>query len=53
VFHAPRLWEFAGLLGDNGVTQNLCDGPVSVPSAVVNALSGPIDLACEEFIPPG
>jgi hypothetical protein len=54
VFHATRLWNFAGMLaGQNGVTANLCDGAASVPSAVENAFNGDIDLACQNYMPEG
>ena len=53
VFHATRLYQFAGMLaGSNGVTANICNGPQTVPDAIKNAFSGNIDLACQQFEPP-
>jgi hypothetical protein len=53
VFHADRLWQFAGLqIGNNGYTSNLCDGPQTIPTVVRDAFSGAIDLACQVFEPP-
>ncbi len=53
VFHATRLWQFADLLGGNGVTADLCAGPASVPLAIEAALTSSIDIACEGFDPEG
>ena len=52
VYHSTRLWELGGLLGNNGFTANLCDGPNSVPGAVQAAFEGNIDLACKGLDPP-
>jgi hypothetical protein len=52
-FHADRLYEFAGMLGTNGVAADLCTGPASVPDAVESALTDSIDLACMMFEPEG
>jgi hypothetical protein len=51
VFHADRLWQFAGMLGMNGYTANLCN--TSAPDAVEAALTDSIDLACMTFDPEG
>jgi hypothetical protein len=51
VFHADRLWQFAGMLGANGYTSNLCN--TSAPDAVETALTASIDLACMSFDPEG
>jgi hypothetical protein len=53
IFHATRLYQFAGMLGDNGYTSNLCAGTASVPIAVETALTESIDLACQGFEPAG
>ncbi|MCH9683187.1 MAG: hypothetical protein K0V04_17260 [Deltaproteobacteria bacterium] len=53
VFHATRLWQFAGMLGANGVTADLCGGPASVPTAIETALTTGIEIACESFEPEG
>ncbi len=53
VFHATRLYDFAGMLGTNGVAADICDGPMSVPMAVDTALNSQIDLACQMFDPEG
>jgi hypothetical protein len=53
VFHATRLYQFAGMLaGSNGLTANICNGPTTVPEAIKSAFSGNIDLACQELEPP-
>jgi len=53
VFHADRLWAFAGMqVGSNGHAANLCGGAQTVPTAVQTALGDNIDLACQEFGPP-
>lgn len=53
VFHASKLWAFAGLhAGDNGFVANLCGGAQAVPTAVTDAFNGAIDLACQGFEPP-
>jgi len=53
VFHATRLYQFAGMLaGSNGMTANLCNGPTTIPEAVKSAFASNIDLACKEFEPP-
>ncbi len=52
VFHATRLWEFAGLhTGMNGYTADLCAGAQTVPSVVQAAMTQNIDLACKDFVP--
>ncbi len=51
-YFATRLHEFAGLVGSNGVTANLCAGAASVPGAVQAAFDSQIDLACQELEPP-
>ncbi|MCA9620450.1 MAG: VWA domain-containing protein [Myxococcales bacterium] len=52
-FHAYRLWQFAGMLmGSNGYTASICDGPASVPTAIKDAFAGAIDLACKGLAPP-
>ena len=52
VFHADRLWSFAGLMtGSNGYAANLCGGAQNVPNAVSDALNNNIDLACQQFVP--
>lgn len=53
VFHATRLYDFAGMLGSNGVAADICGGPMSVPTAVDTALNSQIDLACMMFDPEG
>jgi hypothetical protein len=53
VFHATRLYQFAGMLGDNGYVSNLCAGTASVPVAIETALTESIDLACQTFDPAG
>jgi hypothetical protein len=53
VFHATRLYDFATMLGGNGVASDLCNGPASVPTAVDTALNSQIDLACMMFEPEG
>jgi hypothetical protein len=53
VFHATRLYQFAGMLaGSNGMTANLCNGPTTIPEAVKSAFASNIDLACKDFEPP-
>lgn len=52
VFHADRLWDFIGMLGNNGHAADLCAGAQAVPMAVETALTDSIDLACEQFEPP-
>lgn len=51
VFHASRLYDFAGMLGTNGVVANLCGA--NVPVAVEDGLNNSIDLACQNFEPEG
>lgn len=52
VFHADRLWAFAGLMtGSNGYAANLCGGAQNVPNAVSTALNDNIDLACQQYVP--
>lgn len=51
VFHATKLYAFAGLLGTNGYTADLCTA--DVPTAVQTALTESIDLACMNFEPEG
>lgn len=51
-FFATRLWEFAGHVGDYGVTADICAGAASVPGAVQAAFDTQIDLACKELEPP-
>lgn len=53
IFHATRLYDFATMLGSNGVAADLCAGPASVPGAVETALTSSIELACENFEPEG
>ena len=53
VFHATRLYDFAGMLGTNGWTGDLCGGASSVPMAVETALTESIEIACENFDPEG
>lgn len=53
IFHADRLYQFADMLGTNGVAADLCAGPASVPDAVESALTESIDLACMMFEPEG
>lgn len=51
---APRLWDFASMMvGNNGVTLNICDGAAQIPTALQSALGTEIDLACQEFEPEG
>lgn len=52
VFHADRLWDFVGMLGQNGHTADLCMGAQAVPDAVETALTSNIDIACDQFEPP-
>jgi hypothetical protein len=52
VFHATRLYEFAGRLGMTGVAADICGGADAVPDAVASAFQDGIDLACQEFDPP-
>jgi hypothetical protein len=51
-FQADRLWEFAGLLGSNGVASNICNGVNMLASVVQDAFANQIDLACQQFEPP-
>jgi hypothetical protein len=47
---APRLRSFVSQFGDHGVVRSVCsahDAPFLVDAVDV------IDLACDEFIPPG
>jgi hypothetical protein len=54
IYHASRLWDFAGMLdGNNGFTSSLCQGANSVPTAVETAFQGDIDLACQMYEPEG
>lgn len=53
VFHATRLYAFTEALGAGGVFENLCTVGVDVPGALRRALSEDIDLACQDFEPPG
>jgi hypothetical protein len=53
IFHATRLYDFAGMLGTNGWTGDLCDGASSVPMAIETALTESIEIACENFDPEG
>jgi hypothetical protein len=53
IFHATRLYDFAGMLGTNGYAADLCAGPASVPTAVETALTTSIAIACENFEPEG
>jgi hypothetical protein len=46
-YHATRLYEFASLLGENGVTADICDGALS--QAIEAALANNIEIACQEF----
>jgi hypothetical protein len=53
VFHATRLYDFAGMLGTNGIAADICGGPASVPNSVDTALNSQVDLACQMFEPEG
>ncbi|MCA9708149.1 MAG: hypothetical protein KDK70_20015 [Myxococcales bacterium] len=53
IFHADRLYDFAGMLGTNGYAANLCAGPASVPTAVETALTTSIEIACSNYEPEG
>lgn len=50
-FHASRLYEFAALLGDQGVTADLCGA--NVPVVVEDVLNDRIDQICQAFQPEG
>lgn len=51
VFHATRLYEFADLLGERGITADLCGA--NVPAVVEGVLTDNIDEICQEFEPAG
>jgi hypothetical protein len=50
-FHASRLYDFAGMLMDNGATADICAGAGTVPTAIDDALNDRIDLACQTYEP--
>lgn len=51
VFHATRLYEFAEMLGDQGITADLCGA--NIPMVVETVLTDSIDQICQDFEPEG
>lgn len=51
VFHATRLYEFADMLGDQGIAADLCGA--NVPNVVETVLTDNIDQICQDFEPEG
>lgn len=51
VFHATRLYEFADMLGDQGITADLCGA--NIPAVVETVLTDSIDQICQDFEPEG
>lgn len=51
VFHATRLYQFADMLGDQGIAADLCGA--NVPQVVEAALTDNIDQICQDFEPEG
>ncbi len=50
-FHADRLYEFAGMLGEQGIAADLCGA--NVPMVVETVLTDSIDQLCQDFQPEG
>ncbi len=53
VFHATRLYEFAGLLASHGGQYDICEGASSITGALKNGLMDVVGAACMEFDPNG
>ncbi len=51
VFHATRLYEFAEMLGEQGITADLCGA--NIPMVVETVLTESIDQICQDFEPAG
>lgn len=51
VFHATRLYEFADMLGDQGIGSDLCGA--NVPQVVETVLTDSVDQICQDFEPAG
>ena len=51
VFHATRLYAFADLLGERGITADLCGA--NVPTVVEQVLTDNVDEICQNFEPAG
>ncbi|MEM6290647.1 MAG: hypothetical protein AAGA54_05255, partial [Myxococcota bacterium] len=51
VFHATRIYEFAEMLGERGITADLCGA--NVPMVVEQVLTDNIDQICQDFEPEG
>ncbi|MGH1346851.1 MAG: hypothetical protein ACRBN8_35110 [Nannocystales bacterium] len=51
VFHATRLYEFSDMLGDQGITADLCGA--NIPMVVETVLTDSIDQICQDFEPEG
>ncbi|MCR9164725.1 MAG: hypothetical protein ACE37F_33895 [Nannocystaceae bacterium] len=51
VFHATRLYAFADMLGEQGITADLCGA--NVPMVVEQVLTDNVDQICQDFEPEG
>ncbi len=51
VFHATRLYEFSDMLGERGITADLCGA--NVPTVVESVLTDNVDQICQDFEPEG